>query len=871
MLEVSRWRRLALAIADHSRARTLAIGLIAAQPLWANADQGENSEDPNYNPYLYLDWLPRSELTPAERARVPAICSGAFVAPPRNYPGANLSPEDAPLRATAEQSRLLEDGTAELIGNVHITQGYRQLFADQVDINQQTSTAYLRGAIELREPGLLIRGASAEVHTDSEAASIEDATYVIHDEFIHGDAAYVARQTSGELTLADGTYTRCEPGREFWRLTGDEINIDEVESQGVARNVRLEILNVPVFYAPYFRFPVGDARMSGFLFPSLSNSDKNGWDLAIPYYWNIAPQMDATITPRYIQYRGKGLEVEFRHLSPVFNTRLRVADLPNDKGGNDDLSRKLIDRGFPEDLVLPYKGEDRWLVNLDQEGGYSGSVWRTDINYTKVSDPDYFRDLSTANLGINAETAVSQAAQGSLSTENWKVTLRAQDYQVLQNDAFDQFAQLPRLDVDGNYRWGDWLLSMQNEAVAWRHQDTQTVTRIGDTDDPETVTPITRDFITADRLRLDYELAWDKEWLWGYFKPGIAGRYLGYQVSDLFLPEDANDTPDAAAAQFTLDTGLYFERDSFIFNRDFIHTLEPRLFTLISSNANQDDFFDISRKEVNYPYDPANILVIDPRSNNLLYDTSLFTFSYDQLFRDSRFAGSDRIDDASRIALGLTTRFIDPISGRDLFSASIGQAYYASNTQIGRDELIEDNPRSELAARLESRPIQSLRIGSEFVYDDRERNVNRGNFSLRYFDDDARIFNLSYYYERDERVRFIDIADDSSTRQLNSSAALPISTHTSIMASAAYDFTLNRELQYLAGIEYDDCCYRARLVWSRTLDNDLAGVVAAEDLEYEEGIFLEVQLKGLAGFGSTVTQMLTKGIANFDQREKLKP
>ncbi|GAB2893032.1 LPS-assembly protein LptD [Microbulbifer echini] len=870
MLEVSRWRRLALAIAQNPRVHSLALGLIAVHPLWALAEQGV--ADPEYNPYLYLDWLPRSELTPEERARMPAICSGAFVAPPRNYPDANLPPEDAPLRATAEQSRLLENGTAELSGNVHITQGYRQLFADRVDLNRQNNTAYLSGAIELREPNLLIRGASAEVQTDSEAASVEDATYVVHDAFIHGTAVQVARQTSGELTLTQGTYTRCEPGREFWRLTGGEINIDEVESQGTARDVRLEILDVPVLYFPYFRFPVGDARMSGFLFPSLSNSDKNGWDLSVPYYWNIAPQMDATITPRYIQYRGTGLEVEFRHLSPIFNTEVRVADLPNDRGGNDDLSQKLIDRGFPQDLVLPYKGEDRWLVNLEQQGGYSGSIWRTDIDFTKVSDPDYFRDLSTANLQVNAETKVNQTAQGRLTSENWRVTLRAQDYQVLENDLFDEFAQLPRLDVDGNYRWGDWQLALQNEATVWRHQDTQTIQFIRNTNDPESVITKTSDFITADRLRLDYELFWDKEWLWGYFKPGLAGRYLGYQVSDTFLPEGANDTPSAAAAQLTLDTGLYFERDSFAFNHEYIQTLEPRLYGLLSSNAKQADFFDISREEINYP--DTEEVFIDPDSNNLLYDTALFTFSYDQLFRNSRFTGNDRIDDADRIALGLTTRFIEPVSGRDLFSASIGQVFYSSDTQIGLEELIEETPRSELAARLESRPIQSLRIRSELVYDDTEHSVNRGNFSLRYFDDDARIFNLSYYYERNDNPLFpdeINNDDDSSVRQLNSSAVLPLNIHTSIMAGAAYDFTLNRELEYLAGIEYDDCCYRARLVWRRTLDNDLAGVVAAKDLEYDQGIFLEVQLKGLAGFGATVTQMLTQGIANFDQREKLKP
>ncbi|MCO1333462.1 LPS assembly protein LptD [Microbulbifer sp. OS29] len=868
MLEVSRWRRLALAIARNSHTCSIALGLIAAQPLWAQTNQSELIPDPDYNPYLYLDWLPRSELTAEEQANLPAVCSGTFVAPPRNYPGSDLPPGEASLRATAEKSQWLEDGSAKLSGNVHITQGYRQLFADQVRFNRQENVASLDGAIELREPNLLIRGASAEVHTNSEAASIEDATYVVHDAFIHGDAALVARQTSGELTLTEGTYTRCEPGREFWRLTGDEINIDKVENQGTARNVRLEILDVPILYLPYFRFPVGDARMSGFLFPSLSNSDKNGWDFTIPYYWNIAPQMDATISPRHIQYRGTGLEVEFRHLSEMFSTEIRLADLPDDDGGNNDLAQELIDEGFPENLVLPYKGEDRWLASLKQQGGYSGSVWRTDIDYTKVSDPDYFRDLSTASLDINAETRVNQKVQGLLRSDHWQITLRTQDYQVLENDSFDVFAQYPRFDVDGDYRWGDWLLSMQNQATVWDHQDTQTITYIGDTDDPDSVTTDIRDFITADRLRLDYEFFWDKQWLWGYFKPGVAGRYLSYKVSDQFLAEGANDSPSAAAAQFTLDTGLYFERDSYIFDRDFIQTLEPRLFTLISSNADQGDFFDISDRANDINPD----IEIDPDSNNLLYDTSLFTFSYDQLFRNSRFTGSDRIDDADRLALGLTTRFIDPISGRDLFSASIGQVYYSSDRQIGRTAYIEDTPRSELAARIESRPFQSLRLGTEVVYEDSEHNINRGNFSLRYFDDDFRIFNLSYYYERPDATDDDDIDEDDNdtVSQLNASTVLPLNTHTSFMAGASYDLTLNRELEYLAGIEYDDCCYRTRLVWRRTLDNDLAGVVSAEDLEYDEGIYLEIELKGLAGFGATVTEMLTQGIANFDQREELK-
>ncbi|SEA41063.1 LPS-assembly protein LptD [Microbulbifer marinus] len=858
MLEASRWHRLTLAIARISRPRSLAIGLIAAQPLWAQAAEPELPADPDYNPYLYLDWLPKSQLTPEQRAAMPAVCSGAFVAPPQYYPDADLVPEDAPLRATADQSKWLDDGTAELRGNVHVTQGHRQLFADQVDVNRAENTAYLRGAIEIREPSLLVRGAAAEVHTDSKAAAIEDATYVVHDAFIHGNADHASREASGELILTEGNYTRCEPGNEIWRVTGGQISIDNVERQGVARDVRLEILDVPVFYFPYMRFPVGDARLSGLLFPSISNSDKNGWDVAIPYYWNIAPQMDATIVPRYIQYRGTGAEAEVRHLSQLFNTELRLAGLPNDKGGDDEDARDLIRRGFPEDLVLPAKGEDRWLVNLEQQGG-TGGLWRTNVDYTKVSDPDFFRDLDTANLSVSAETQVSQMAEGSLLGEHWRATLRGQDYQLLVKDRFDVYSQLPRLDVDGDYRWGDWLLTMRNQVTSWDHDDTQTIRFIRDTDDPNSVTELTRNFVTAERLRLDYELNWDKQWLWGYIKPGLAARYLGYRLDDQFLRPESSDTPEASAGQFTLDTGLFFERNSAAFGRDYVQTLEPRLFALASSTADQSDFFDITE---------------DPRDggSDLLFDTSLFTFSYDQLFRASRFTGNDRIDDADRVALGLTTRFIDPVSGRDLLAASVGQIFYSDDVRIGREGLIEGSPRSELAARIESRPIQAMRIGSEVVYDDSEHNINRGNFILRYLDDDFRIFNLGYYYQRKNSV-FLN-ADgeltDASTKQANASTVLPVNAHTSIVAGAAYDLTYERELEYLAGVEYDSCCYRARLVWRRTLDNDLADVVQPEDLKYDEGVYLEIQLKGLAGIGTTVTSMLSQGIANFDQRELLK-
>ncbi|QKX17061.1 LPS-assembly protein LptD [Microbulbifer sp. YPW1] len=877
MLEASRWRRLALAIGQLSRPRSLAFGLLAAQPLWCSAaavaeetaapqattDTGSVQQD---NAYLYLDWFPRSQLDPASRSTLAPICGGAFIEPQRFYPNSDQLPEDAPLRATADSSNWLEDGTAQLRGNVHITQGYRQLFADEVNVNRAESTAYLSGAIEMREPSLLVRGKAAEVHTDSKAASIEDATYVVHDEFVHGSARFASREASGELILTQGNYTRCEPDDVFWRMVGGEISIDNVERQGTARNVRLEIADIPVFYFPYLRFPVGDERMSGLLFPAISNSEENGWDIAIPYYWNIAPQLDATIVPRYVQYRGTGLELETRHLSSKFNTELRMAGLPNDKGGNDEDARRLINEGFPEDLVLPAKGEDRWYLNLDQAGG-DGGLWRTRIDYTKVSDPDYFRDLDNAdvqspkNVSSSALTSLSQSAQASLTSEHWSASVRAQEYQQLVKDRYDTFSQLPRVNVNGNYKWGDWQLLMDHEITSFDHADTQTIRFIDNVDDPDSVIERTRNFINAKRTRVDYSFGWDKQWLWGFFNPEITGIYLGYELADTFLANPAMDTPETSAGQITIDSGLFFERNGNLFEREYVQTLEPRLFLMGSSEADQTDFLDVS-----------DIRGTDPKSNNLLYDTSLFTFSYDQLFRSSRFNGNDRIDDADRAAIGLTTRFVDPRSGRDLFAASAGQIFYSQASRIELAEFIEDVPRSEFAARLESRPTDSLRISSEVIYHDTDHTINRGNFTLRYLDDDFRLFNVGYRYLRKEEV--FDATNTflirGPVRQADVSTAWPINDRLSILARANYDFTFDRELEYLAGLEYDTCCYRTRVLWRRELDNDLADVVPPEELKYDEGIYIELQLKGLAGLGGSVTRMLSQGIANFEQREVLK-
>ncbi|GMG85725.1 LPS-assembly protein LptD [Biformimicrobium ophioploci] len=816
-----------------------------------------------------LDWRPLQTLTPEELARVRTNCCGAYVPPPMDYPDAELPPEEAALRARAQESQWLPDGSAELKGDVHITQGFRSVKADKVIVNRETSTARMHGNIEVREPGLLLRGSEAEFHTDSAAGAVVDASYVIHPTHVHGDAKLVAREANGELILEEGSYTVCEPGHVSWRMIGGEIVIDNVERQGVARDMRLEIADVPVLYLPYMRFPVGDARLSGLLFPSISVNTENGLDLTVPYYFNIAPQMDATLAPRYVEKRGTGLEAEFRHLNQWVSTEVRGAFLGSDKGGDNEDRDRLVDAGVPESAIFPTKGQDRWLLDILQRG--AAGPWRTTIAYTEVSDPDYFRDLDARSLSVNAETQVSQMAQVQYGGENWISTLRLQEYQMLTRDKFDPLSQLPRLEIDGLYQWDDISLQLDHEFVSWGGDSSQSIEYIAGLNTPSiepSVRSVTRNFVLGNRHRLDYRLGLDKEWVWGFLRPALHGRYLGYDLDEQYLLPEQSGTPTAGAAQFTLDTGLFFERPGSLLGSEYIQTFEPRLFLFASTDADQSDFFDVA--DINGDL-PGGLTDLD-------FDTNEFTFGYNQLFRENIFSGGDRIEDGARISIGATTRFIDDASGREVLAASIGQIYYLEDRRYLRDrnfltpedEDFEDDSSSEIAALVEGRLTDKLRLGTEVTYANDTGMVNRGNVTLRYYDAQQRIANISYRYLRDEeRFDFDGNLVGGPVKQLDASLVWPTLMNTSVIGRVNYDLTFKRELEYIAGLEYNSCCYRARLVWRRSLDNDLAGFIADEDLRFDEGIYLELQLKGLGGLGTSVSGMLGDGIANFEQRELL--
>ena len=763
-----------------------------------------------------LDWVDEAVLTEDQKQTLVDGCCGRYVEPPRDYPDAELNPDDAPLRASSTTTEA-QDNIATMKGDVQISQGYRQVRSDSAVLNQDERTATLAGNVQLREPGLLMLGKKAHFDLDSGELAVDDATWVFHDQAIRGTAGTIARQEDGLIFIDNATYTTCEPGNNTWTMAASNVAIDPQTGIATAKHVRIKIKDVPIIYLPWIRYPVDGRRASGLLFPEISFSDKSGLDYAQPIYLNLAPNYDATITPRYLQERGEMVELELRHLSRKAQTILGGGWLGDDDGGDVEID--------PATQLKPLEGEDRWLATLDHRGAI-GQRWGTTIDYTKVSDEDYFRDIGNATLEARSQTHLKQFAGLNYNTKHWRLGVSGTEYQTLISNTSDQYQQLPRIQANGEYYLQaggqDLLFKLKNQFTTFDHDDDSQ--------------------ITGKRLRSDYSVTLNKQWMWGYFRPTLKLKHLSYDLDDP-LVAGGDDNPSATVPVAIIDTGLFFERFSNLFGGQ-TQTLEPRLYYL---NAKTED-----------------------QSDNPDFDTDELTFSYQQLFRDERFSGSDRISDAEQVTVALTTRMIDASTGIERLHASIGQIFYLDDREVAlnyaasNDELRRNE--SEYAAELGAQLNKRWRFQSDILYDDDSERVNKGSLSLRYRGQGQALFNASYRYTREDPRIIAGTSFDADIEQADLSAYLPISPRWNLIGRWNQDLTNSRELEVFGGIEYNSCCWRAAITARHWLDRDDDLIIPEEDLEYDDGIFLQIQLKGLAGTGGAIDSILSDGIYGYESR-----
>jgi LPS-assembly protein len=802
-----------------------------------------------------LDWVPLGELTEEQKKTVPVICCGAYVPPLRTDTDAQRDPNEAPFRAYADETSNEGQDKVLLNGEVSITQGNRSISTENVVMDKATGLIDMKGGIQLRDPAMMVRADSAQMNKVSGETKLENTRFVLYESRIHGIARQLHKFGDNIINLYQSEMSSCEPGDNSWSIKGSEISLHPDEHYGTAQNMRVNIKDVPVIYMPYVRFPMGNERLTGFLFPSFSHNSRNGWDTIVPFYWNIAPQMDATITPRYMSERGAMLDVDFRHLAEHFESELNSSFIKNDRGGLN-----------PEDPEEKTVDPNRWYARFEQHGGL-GEAWSTTIDYADMSDRFYLRDMYSGSIDSNRQAFVRQMASADYRTEHWFMGVQLDEYRLLTKNQLP-YRDLPRTHLDGNYQFGDWTLRLDNKYVNFA-QNRYWAESFKDyehaEDGQQKLINALQSTVFGQRINTDYNLQWNKNYIWGYFKPSVGVRTLSYQFKDWNLAADDDASPSFAVPQGNLDAGLYFERDSNLFGGSYIQTLEPRLFYLYRDYKDQSALYGLTQS-----------------GTNINFDTNELTFSYDQLFRTTRFAGGDRIDDANQVTLAVSTAYISQDTGTERLRVSLGQIFYAADrkiTVVDDEDTAGENVRgtSDLALQVTGQVSQRLRVLTDLAYDRHSSQLDNASFSLHYLDDKYRIFNLSYRYTLKPLASNPSLPDANLYQsldeidQVDASLLLPINSRWSVIARSNHDFTHGVELDTFAGLEYNDCCYRVRLLGRRWLRIDygtpdfLANVT---NDDYEPGVMFELELKGFGSMDQRISKLLDKAMPGFEERDK---
>ncbi len=746
-----------------------------------------------------LDWRWKSQLPESVRNSLPVFCEGGYL-PSGTGDGGLIASGDAaasdgeavPLHASGLTARYEIDKELYLQGDVRLSQGSFQVTGPEARYNQSIGLVSIQGPLVSRGEGFVLTGERAEYSVESGRFDINTATFLLHGPEMRGRAGSLSRFDDSLVEIRDGMLTTCGPQQNDWAIVASDIKLDQAEGFGTAKHVRLEVLDVPVFYWPYASFPIDDRRKTGFLYPQFgSSSAGSGAFIAVPYYLNLAPHYDATLTPQYIHGRGLFNELEGRYLSTLGQTTLQLGYIDNDSTYKDE---------------NPGENGQRWALDASTRAAL-GSGWNGYGDFSSVSDEDYLGDLNRS-LDINQATHLQRKGGVRYQGPNQYFDVYINDYQTVSDriaQADRPYAQLPEVIYAGTAEAG-WFEAGLESQYTWFYRDNETLTGL--------------DRANGQRFRARPELALPMRALWGFSRPSVSLDYTRYELDDYSAGDGAFDR---TVPVVEWDNGLYFDRQSSLFDVPYNQTLEPRL------------YYAWADAEEDQNYIPS-------------FDTDVQTFRFEQLFQPDRFVGGDRVGDANQLTVALTSRFNDLLTGAERARVSIGQVQYFDDREVTLfGEGGGTRSRSPLAGEVVLNPLQNLQIRSSGLWDPDTGETEEGRSQLVFHSQDYRyLASVGHTYSKD------------NLEQSDIAAVLPATDRVSLIGRWVYDSTLDRTVGSLAGIEYNNCCWSVQLVHQNYL---------TDDQELDSRILFQVQLKGLGGSGGASTS-ISNAIYGFDERER---
>ncbi|MCB1898502.1 MAG: LPS-assembly protein LptD [Rhodocyclaceae bacterium] len=660
---------------------------------------------------------------------------------------------DAPTEVEASriQGRTGVEVNAE--GDASLRRSGVELKADSISYRELTDEAVAEGNVELRQGTDVMRGPAVRLKVQEQVGEFDSPSYSITRNTRVGqpgeeDSRTVAGGGSADKLHFEGenqyrlegaTWSTCPAPDPDWYIRAGELKLDYDREVGVARNGSVVFKDVPIFYLPWIEFPLVGQRQSGLLAPTVGQSNKTGFDLTLPYYWNIAPNYDATLTPRYMSRRGVQLGGEFRYLTEKSRGQTQLEWLPDDaeRGG----SRAA--------------GSFRHLQDI-------APGWTTSINLNRVSDVDYFSDLSSRLAVTSQSNLLNRAEVRYAGGEWWDASMIMQGYQTI--DGVAPYRMLPRLALNASRELGGGTqFDFRGDTTYFEHRDDAMAKGQRTVLYPQVSWPLLRDA---------YSLT-----------PKLGVHYTRYEL----------ETPQSAGAPTSLtrslpiaslDGQLNFERQVEWRGREYRQTLEPRLYYLYVPYRRQDPD--------QYP----------------VFDSAAYDYNFTQVFSENIYTGDDRIANANQVTAAVTSRMLDR-NGVELMRGAVGQRYYFEDqrVQLSGSDPLRTGRRADLLAALSGLVHKDTRLSTDLQYNPRDNWAERFNLGVSYQPDFAKVVNASFRYTRDV-LRDLDLA-----------AQWPLGRNWYGVMRYTRSLREHRVTEALGGVEYNGGCWVLRAALYRFATN----------------------------------------------------
>lgn len=644
--------------------------------------------------------------------------------------GSAVAGQAGPLFIMADRIESNQPDIVEAFGQVEARHAGQNFFADFLRYDTRLNEVDARGNVRLEEVQAVVTGDSLTMKLDTKAGKMVKPTFELTATPGRGRAQSVDFQDQDHASFKEALYTTCPVDDEAWKLQVTQLDVDQAKQVGTAHSALLTFKDLPLLYTPWMSFSLDNSRKSGLLAPTFGTTSKSGVEITLPYYFNLAPNYDATLSPRYLSKRGLQLGGEGRYLMDSFHGSA-VLEFLNDQ----------------------QSGRNRWAFLLQHEQRIDPALTGR-IDFQRVSDNDYYRDLSTL-VAKTSQTLLPE--QGVLDFDNgpWQGQFTLQQFQLLQdpNSPITRpYGRLPGITLKTDRQFGAVEGKLDSEFDYFTHPTQTQGARL----------------IVYPQLKLPWETSF------ATFNAKF-GMHASYYSLDSSAPKQSISR---VLPITSVDGGFAMDRDFEFAGKHYQQTLEPRAY---------------------YVYVPFRDQSLIP-----VFDTAKLDLSLDQMFRENQYIGGDRINDANQLTLALTSRLIDAESGLERLNLTFGQRYYFDKQQV---TLPGETPRDTLATDLLTAFVGQVTpdvwVDGTWQYNTDQRKTLRSNLSATYKPGPGRLLNLGY--------RFIA----GTAEQIDLSSQWPLTHRLYGLTRINYSLKDSQLVEGLAGLEYNGGCWALRSVIQR--------------------------------------------------------